>query len=212
MHWKRYCWMFLGLFALMPAYSLSAHAEETGWYVGADAGIGMADVDEAFWTDSSITNASIDKSGAAFHLYAGYRLQRHIALEVGYLNFADTVFNGNSNGAGSIWPAGPVEGRTEIRGLTIQGLGLLPLDRLNLTLFVKGGFFMWDSRIVYSATINDINRFNDDGGSLIGGAGAELKVWRDWRIRGGVELTAAGLANREIVTAATATIGVMHPL
>ncbi|MCC6208835.1 MAG: porin family protein [Gammaproteobacteria bacterium] len=212
MHWKQYCWMIMGLSALLSAISSTAHAEETGWYVGGDAGIGTVDIDEAFWVDSSVSNPSLDKSGPAYRLYAGYRLNRHLALEVGFLSFADTVLSGNSNGAGSIWNAGPIEGRTEIRGMTIQGLGLWPLDRLKLTLFVKGGVFMWDSLVLYSTTINDINRFNDDGGSLIGGAGAEAKVWGEWRIRGGVEVTAVGLANREIVTGAIAMLGVMHPL
>ncbi|MCC6301377.1 MAG: outer membrane beta-barrel protein [Gammaproteobacteria bacterium] len=197
----------------MSGLTFGAHAEpQTGWYVGADAGIGTIDVNEGFWTDGSITNAEIDKSGAAYHLYAGYRLHRHFALEVGYLNFADTVFSGNSNGVGSIWNAGPIEGRTEIRGLTMQGVGLWPLDSLNLTLFVKGGLFMWDSLALYSSTINDIHHFNDDGGSLLGGVGAEINAWGGWRIRGGVDVTGVGLANREMVTATIATIGVMHPL
>lgn len=212
MHRKKHSWMILG-FALMTGLAVTARAEQqTGWYVGADAGMGTVDVDEGFWTDSSVTNARIDKSGLAYHLYAGYRLHRHFALEVGYLTVADTVFNGNSNGAGSIWNAGPVRGRTEIHGLTMQGLGLWPLERLNLTLFVKGGLFMWDSLSLYRSTINDINRFNDDGGSLIGGMGAELKVWGGWRVRGGADVTAVGLANREMVTTTIATIGVMHPL
>lgn len=212
MHWYKHLGVIASLAAFMSGYTVSAHAEETGWYVGAGAGSSLVDIDEGFWSDSSITASDIETSGAGFQLYAGYRLHRHFALEVGYMHLTDTVFSGASNGVSSIWDAGPVEGRTEVDGISIQGLALWPLDSLNLALFLKGGVFMWDSLARYNETINDIHRFNDDGGSLIGGMGAEVKVWGDWRLRGSVDVTAVGIANREVVTAAIATMGVMHPL
>jgi hypothetical protein len=205
---KTIVWMLL----MLLFHAANVRAQEPGWYVGGGAGISVTDLDEDFWTDSSVTSSELDKSGPGFQLYGGYRLRRHFALEAGYLRFSDSVFSGASNGLSSIWEEGPIEGRTKIEGITLQAIGLWPLFDGNLELYLKGGLFMWDTRAKYSATINDILRFNDDGGSLIGGAGAEVRIWKDWRLRGEMELTSVIFSNRETVQAAIATIGLVHPL
>ena len=198
--------------AVLLSYSAGAQAQEPGWYLGGGAGISVTDLDESFWIDNSVTSSGLDKSGIGYNFYGGYRLNRYFALEVGYLRFADTVFTGSSNGQGSIWVQGPIEGRTELQGITLQGVGLWPLFGGGLEFYLKGGMYMWDTLTDYSKTINDIHRFNDDGGSLIGGMGVEMSVWGDWRLRGEMQLTSVIFANRETVPAGIATIGLVHPL
>jgi len=206
---KSVVWAFI----ILLCHAGNLHAQEPGWYVGGGAGIGVTDLDEDFWSDSTVTSPELDNSGVGYNLYAGYRLQRYFALEVGYLRFADTVFTGFSNGdEGTIWVEGPIEGSTELQGITIQGVGLWTLLGGDLELYLKGGMYMWDTRAKYSETINAIHRFNDDGGSLIGGMGVEMRVWGDWRMRGEMLLTSVIFANRETVPAGIATIGLVHSL
>lgn len=197
---------------LLLFYTANVRAQQPGWYVGGGAGISVTDLDEDFWSDNSVTSSELDNSGIGYNLYSGYRLHRHFALEVGYQRFADTEFTGFSNGLSSIWVEGSIEGRTELQGITIQAVGLLPLFEGSLELFLKGGMFLWDTLAYYSETINDIHRFNDDGGSLIGGVGAEMRMWGDWRLRGEVQITTVIFANRETVPAGIATIGLVHSL
>jgi hypothetical protein len=198
--------------AVLLCHTVNVHAQEHGWYVGGGAGFSVTDLDEGFWSDDSVTSSEIDNSGIGFNLYGGYRMHRHFALEVGYLRFADTEFTGFSNGLSSIWIEGPIEGHAELQGITMQAVGLWPLFEGDLELFIKGGMFMWDTLAYYSETINDIHRFNDDGGTLIGGMGAEVRVWGEWRLRGEMQLTSVIFANRETVPAGIATIGLVHSL
>lgn len=202
----------VGVFVMLLSHAVAASAQERGWYVGAGAGASVTDLDEDFWRDDSITSSSFDKSGLGFQVYGGYRLHRYVALEVGYLHFANSVYSGASNGRGSIWVEGPIEGRTEIEGMTMQAVGLWPLFDGRFELYLRGGLFMWDTLANYSATINDIHRFNADGSSLIGGVGADMRVWGNWRIRGGMELTSVNFSNRETALAAMATLGMRYPL
>lgn len=203
----------VGIFVLLLCLAINAQAQETGWYAGGGAGISLTAVDEDFWVDSSVSSTEHKRWGPAFQIFGGYRMHQNLALELGYTRFSETVFKGVSDGEGSIWVAGPIEGRTAIEGISIQGVGFWPLSNLDLVLYLKGGFFLWDSLAKYNTpTINVLQRFNDDGGTLIGGMGAEMKAWNDWRFRGEFQVTTVRFANREVVPALNMTVGLVHPL
>lgn len=202
-------WMFVVW--LCPG--VNAYAEELGWYVGGGGGISLAAIDEDFWVDDSISATTLERWGPSYQFFGGYRFNRHFALELEYMRLADTVFTGVSDGEDSIWVAGSVKGTTEIVGMAVQGVGYWPLGNPDQVLYVKGGLFLWDSLAQYdTATINVLQRFNDDGGTLIGGMGAEMKAWGNWRVRGEIELTTVRLANREVIPAVNTTIALLHPL
>ena len=186
--------------------------QEMGWYGGLGAGQSTVDIDEAFWTDSSILDSTLGKQGTSFHAYGGYMLNRHFGVEVGYLHTANTEFRGQSNGVGTIWQAGPVEGITRIDGFMLQGVGLLPSGISRLKFYLKGGLFFSNTLTVHNFTINQIDRFHDDGVTLIGGGGIQLRVWHNWHLRGEAQYTVVPLENKQTVGVSYVTIGLMHPI
>lgn len=205
---RRFAWTIVVL-TVVPA---GLRAEESGWYAGIGLGASYADLPESFWTDGSITSPDTKNLGPGFEIFGGYRLHRHVALEMTYLRLGNAEFTGDSSGAISIWNAGPVEGRVEIDGILLQGVGLWPVADSTLAFYLKGGLFMWDTVATFDSTINEINRFSDDGVDLIGGVGAEARLWGDWHLRGEIEYTTVTVANREIVPVGFAAIGLMYPL
>lgn len=167
-------------------------------------------VSEAFWRDSSVDTNSLDTEGIAYQLQAGYRLQRHLALEAAYMGFGDTEFTGDSNGINSIWNDGRVVGRTKVSGLSFAGVALWPGGDARLQLYAKGGMLFWDSSARYDSTINDINSINDDGVSPMVAAGLQWRVWRGWRVRAEWLYSQVTIANRDKPDVNFISLGLMH--
>lgn len=191
--------------AMASAQQPSAWA---GWYVGLDAGYSDIDLSVDFWLDSDRSSGEIDTAGLGFQAYAGYRFNRHLALEGGYLRAGETMFRGVTDGFNSRWVAGDMEGRTKVQGFNLQAVGLWPIGESNVALFARGGLLFWDTTTYYETTINDINRFNDDGVSPIVGLGAEMMLWRKWRVRAGWQYSIVHLEKRIDVDMHMATLGV----
>ncbi len=187
-------------------------AQEPGWYAGLDAGMTQLDIKESFWSDSSILSSTLENTGSGFHVYGGYRINRYFGLEVGYLHPANTDFVGQSNGVGTIWQVGPVHGITRIDGFMAEGVGFIPSGISRLNFYLKGGLFFSNTLTVHRATINEIDRFHDDGITLIGGGGIQLRVWREWYLRGETQYTVVPLENKQTLGLSYVTIGVMHPI
>lgn len=101
-----------------------------------------------------------------------------------------------------------MEGLTKIQGFNTQALLLWPLGESGVTLHARGGLLFWDTTTYYDSTINDIDRFNDDGVSPIIGLGADMLLWRKWRLRAGWQYSIVNLEERVEVDMHMATLGV----
>lgn len=196
--------VFCGVYAAAAA----AQSEWAGWYLGLDVGYSDVDLTTNFWIDSDRSTGEIDTQGLGFQVFAGYRLGRHLAIEGGYLRAGETVFRGQTDGFNSRWRAGAMEGVTKIQGFSTQALALWPLWQSRVTLHVRGGLLFWDTTTHYDSTINDINRFNDDGVSPIVGLGADVLLWRKWRLRAGWQYSIVNLEDRFEANMHMATLGV----
>lgn len=202
--------ILLGLIVSLTSVPAILHAQELGWYMGAAVGFSKVDVKQDLWSDNSVSAASLDTSGLGYQLYAGYRLYDNFALEINYLQAADTVFKGVSNGSVTIWLPGNIKGVTHIGGAAFNALAFWPGNPARTQLYLKGGLLMWDSTARYSGTVNAINEFNDDGTSPIGGAGIQMRLVGGWDLRAEALYTVVQLANRENVGMGFAVIGLSH--
>ena len=192
----------------LTSVSTILHAQEAGWYLGAGAGLSKVDVKQDLWSDNSVSNASLDTSGFAYQVYVGYRLHANFALEISYLQPADTVFKGVSNGSVTLWLPGNIKGETHIGGTALNVLAFWPGNPARMQFYLKGGLLMWDSKINYSATINDLKGFNDRGASPIGGVGIQLRLVKGWDLRAEAIYSTAQLADRENVGMSFAFLGI----
>ena len=195
--------------AYLPVGSL--YAQDKGWYAGATIGQSKVDMDEAFWSDSSISGGVLKNDGLNYQIFVGYKTNRFIALEGGYLKVADATFDGESDGVNTIWKAGNVKGYARIDGFMLQGVGYIPSGISRLQFYLKGGLFFSNTRTIYHYTINDILRYPDDGITLIGGVGLQAQLTQNWYFRSDMLYTTAPLENRQNVKISDLTIGLLRP-
>ena len=195
--------------AYLPVGSL--YAQDKGWYAGATIGQSKVDIDEAFWSDSSISGGVLKNDGLNYQIFVSYKTNRFIALEGGYLKVADATFDGESDGVNTIWKAGNVKGYARIDGFMLQGVGYIPSGISSLQFYLKGGLFFSNTRTIYHYTINDILRYPDDGITLIGGVGLQAQLTQNWYFRSDMLYTTAPLENRQNVKISDLTIGLLRP-
>ncbi len=203
------------LITVVTAYCLSAGpalGQEGGqkgrWYAGIGAGVSDVDLSTQFWLDSDRSTGEIDTAGLAIQPYVGYRWNPNLSVEAGYLRVGETVFRGETDGFNSRWNAGSMRGRTRIQGYHLQAVGRWPVWRL--ALYAKGGLLFWDTTTLYDSTINDVNRFNDDGVNPIVGLGMDVRFWREWYLRAEYQYSIVNLEHRASVDVNVATLGVMY--
>lgn len=202
--------ILLGLIVTLISVSACVQAQELAWYIGAAAGLSNVGVKQDFWSDSSISAASLNTSGLGYEYYAGYRLNNHFALELDYLQAADTVFKGVSNGSVTVWLPGHVKGISLVSGAAFNALAFWPGGTARTQLFLKGGLLFWNTTARYSATVNSINEFNNDGASPIAGAGLQMRLVRGWDLRAEALYSAVQLAHRENARMGVAVVGLSH--
>ncbi|MDP3857822.1 MAG: outer membrane beta-barrel protein [Stagnimonas sp.] len=116
----------LGLLALASFASPAALAGDSGWYLGGNAGLAQASIDDQGITAGLLGNGFTttgirdDESDLGFKLFGGYQLNRHFALEAGYFNLGEFDFTATTV------PAGTLAGRIKLSGLNLDAVGRLP--------------------------------------------------------------------------------------
>lgn len=158
---------------LVLAFAATVATAEIGPYVGLS--VGQAQVDTSIG-DIGSSDFSIDGDDLAFKLFVGLELLGPLAIEASYRDFG-SVTDGN----------GVISATSQSDGVDVFLVGRLPLGPVSL--FAKGGFIAWDSRIQTSSSGNfgppDI-RLEDDGTNLAWGVGVAAEVWKV-SVRGEVE-------------------------
>ena len=98
--------------------------EDSGWYVGANAGQSRARLDEQKIVNdvvpvnhAFINDNTIDRG---FKLYGGYSLNRYFSIEGGYFDLGDFQFNT------AIAPTGTVDANMKVRGANLDLVGYIP--------------------------------------------------------------------------------------
>ena len=133
--------------AAIAALSGPGYAQQTGWYVGAGIGPSGAPIDDDFVQVAGATAGTIsrDDSDTGWKLFAGYRADRHFALEGAYVKLGE--FGARHNVTAPA--AGSLRRDFKASGWTFDAVGILPFsDRWSG--FLKAGAFF--SRVESSAT------------------------------------------------------------
>ncbi len=104
----------------------SALADDSGWYVGANAGEARAKIDNARITDNLLaagfTTTAIknDDKHFGYKLFGGYQFVKYFALEGGYFDLGQFGFTANTA------PPGGLTGNTKFKGANLDAVGILP--------------------------------------------------------------------------------------
>ena len=105
----------------------AALAQDGYYYGGLSLGESRSKIDQdriaASLLGAGLTPSGFqrDQSSAAYRVFGGYQMDRHVALEAGYFDLGKFGFNTNTT------PAGTLHGDIKLRGLNLDLVGTLPL-------------------------------------------------------------------------------------
>jgi OOP family OmpA-OmpF porin len=143
--------------ALLSAMTLAAFAnspataEDSGWYVGGNAGLAKANIDDRRIADGlqdvglTMTAFWEDDDHFGYKLFTGYQFGRFFAMEGGYFDL------GNFNYAAVTSPAGTLQEEIKVKGLNFDLLLLLPLSE-KFSLFGRAGVNYAESKVSFAGT------------------------------------------------------------
>ncbi|MGI9295319.1 MAG: outer membrane beta-barrel protein [Pseudomonadales bacterium] len=171
----------------------SAMADDAGWYLGSGFGVVAADYKAADFDDGSTSQTRIDDDDTAWKLFAGYRFNRYLAVEGGYVDLHNefdekTTFSAVSDGTGGNFaslPNGPVSvDIDEITGFATAAVGSYPLTN-RFVVSGKLGAVFWEAE----QTALDLQQREAslDGTDALVGIGAEYRFDNGIAIRGEAE-------------------------
>jgi len=152
--------------------TLAATQASAQAYLGAS--IGQSDIDEEI-AFGLITSGSVDGKDTAWKLYGGYMLNRSFGIEAAYVNLGAVSYSGDFFGD-------PVtDGKVEVTGFNIAGIGSLPISE-QLSVFGKLGLFIWE---VEASDITGGAPFSDtaDGTDISFGVGVGYNFTRNLGVR-----------------------------
>lgn len=164
---KRTVAAMIGL--VLSLTSLAAHAQEPGVRLHMDSGFYLGvGVGRSEARNFCSIGGACDAKDMAWNLFAGYQINRHFAVEGGYVDFGEATTSGFVGGvAGSL--------SSESTAFELLAVGLLPLSD-TFSLYAKGGFFRYDSD--GSGTGSLAGSSSDEGTELTFGLGAEYRFAR----------------------------------
>lgn len=204
----------LALAALGLACSGSALAEETGWYFGfsggiSSTGLSKGDVDRRLVNDIAaglaeedliLTQAAVasdlDDSDKAWGINIGYRINRFVAAEVGYLDLGKfvyenamnlTVDDGPGGLAAQVFPS-TSDFRLTVRGPFASVMGMFALGE-RFDVHVRGGLLFADTRARTRMVLDDIPdsltsfETKDSSSDFFGGIGATWNINPSYSLR-----------------------------
>jgi OOP family OmpA-OmpF porin len=154
--------------------STLAHAQgteaKTGWYAGLDLGAGRtglsgSDIDGTLANQGVAGSSSIDKSGTAFGINGGYRLNRNFGVEAAWERLGSFDYRSSAG-------ADTINGKLEANALSLAGVGFYPLTSA-WSLYGKAGLAMTDAKLSASSAsgATPVGSHSHTGSGLLIGAG-----------------------------------------
>lgn len=141
----------LSLVALAIMASGVALADDSGWYVGANAGQSTAKIDDAKiisgLVGSGVTSVTVSDTDrdTGYKLFGGYQFNRNFAVEGG------AFYLGNFGFKATTVPAGTLTGNINLRGVNLDLVGTLPITE-NFSVFGRVGANYTQARDSFSGT------------------------------------------------------------
>lgn len=161
---RRSLWMTLAALAFAPA----ASADDSGWYLGAEAGLAdTADKSQLCCAGFPLLTGDTHDNKTSWRVAGGYRFNQNIALELGYVDLGELTSE-VSDATGATDARAAVGFSAE--GVTFAMIGTFPIAKWEL--YLKAGVFYSSTVLEYSgsqsATDFGARITNDDEDALYG--------------------------------------------
>ena len=172
---------------------------ESGFYIGLNAGLSNADLDEealdqavlAAFDIAGITVvdgvSSVDDPDTSISLVAGYRFSRHFAIEASYLDAGEMTYQ--ASGSAVIPPFASVAADTrvsaEATGFTLSAIGSWPISQ-RWELFGRAGLFFANTKYRFGVSLADVSEGfseSDSSQEILFGVGVGAHLTDRWSLR-----------------------------
>ena len=169
----------IAVMLLMVACTANAETEASQWRVGGSLSYSEYERDDG----------EVDDSGIGFKVHGQYRLNSWAGIEGAYYISPDFKGNTTQTSGG--------ETETSYKGITVDGIVYLPAPIEEMDIFLKGGYFNFDSELEGDSGI--VGSGSEDGPKLGLGAGIltdndiGIRVDFDWYDTSGAELWTIGI-------------------
>jgi OOP family OmpA-OmpF porin len=138
--------------AVATTFPGNASAADSYWYLGSAVGQSRitattTEIEEGFLIDDTFvaTNTTLDKTDTGWKGYLGYRFNRFLALEGGYVDLGEASFNTTIVSAPPPFDTStpfPLHATATANGAVLSAVLHLPLGD-SVSLFAKAGAFYW---------------------------------------------------------------------
>jgi OOP family OmpA-OmpF porin len=179
----------LGVVTLALVASPIAMADDSGWYVGANAGLAEAKIDDTRIVNDLLdegfdaTSINNDQHHFGYKLFGGYQFDKYFALEGGYFDLGRFGFNATT------LPPGALDGNITLRGAYSDAVGILPFTE-DFAAFARIGFdyaFAKDTFAGSGAVVVPDPERSAHGGNYKFGVGLQYALTRSWNVRAEAE-------------------------
>jgi OOP family OmpA-OmpF porin len=148
----RVCLLAVALL-VSPLATADGPIDWSHWYIGVNAGVSQATIDDAaieaaLLANGFTTNSIVDDDGdIGWKLYGGYRFNKYLALEGGLFDLGGFGFDATTT------PAGTLNGAAEFSGYNIDLVGYLPFGDTNTwSAFGRIGYGSTEANSSFSST------------------------------------------------------------
>lgn len=156
------------------AVSAQAQENERGFYAGGGVGQFNVQIDDIDDTDDAIER--LDDDDTSWKLFAGYRFNPHISVELAYIDFGDASGSTTASGSSGDYSV-------SLSGLAPYIIGTLPVGPVEL--FAKAGYYFYDVDV--NADLDDLGGdvFNssDSGEDFLYGFGVGMTFFEHLNAR-----------------------------
>ena len=141
----------LRLLALMLVAGPIVMAQDSGWYIGANAGQSTAKVDDPriignlVGSGFSVPSMKDDNSDLGYKLFAGYQFGKHFSLEGGYFDLGKFGYTATT------LPAGTLTGSLKLKGINLDAVFSLPFTE-KFSAFARIGANYADVKDAFTGT------------------------------------------------------------
>jgi hypothetical protein len=156
--------------AMLPAANAQVQDEVSGVYVGGGVGQFNAGIDDVDEVDDTVD--AWDDDDTAYKFFAGYRLNRFLAVELDYINLGEP--------SGAAVPGFNVD--ASVDGFAPYVIGTIPLGPY-FELYGRLGYYFYDATVGRENEIDNRVELDEESEDLVYGGGIGANIGEKLNIR-----------------------------
>lgn len=156
--------------ALAPAAFSQEQTEVSGFYVGGGVGQFNAGIDDVDEVDEAIEGW--DDDDTAYKFFAGYRVNRFLAVELDYINLGEP--------SGAVVPGFNVD--ASVDGFAPYVVGTFPLGPY-FEVFGRVGYYFYDATVGTETELDGRAEFDEESEDLVWGGGIGANIGEKFNVR-----------------------------